>query len=71
MKFIKYSLLGLVVFLLAACTKDFEEINTNPNAPVDVQPSLLLRKVLFDSVCKTVFIMDIMGVIPLPAANAT
>ena len=48
MKFIKYSMLGLCIFLMAACTKDFEEINTNPNAPVDVQPSLLLRKVLFD-----------------------
>ncbi len=41
----------LVLFLLGttlSCTKDFQEINTNPNAPVDVQPSLLFRKVLFD-----------------------
>jgi len=31
-----------------ACTEDFQEINTNPNAPVDVQPSLLLRQVQWD-----------------------
>jgi len=45
-----YSLLLLTILagLLPACTDRFEEINTNPNAPVDVQPSLLLRKVLFD-----------------------
>ncbi len=34
--------------MVSACTKDFETINTNTNAPVDVQPDLLLRKVLFD-----------------------
>ena len=33
---------------LSSCTKDFEEINTNPNAPVKVQPSLLLRQVIYD-----------------------
>ena len=38
----------LVIIIISSCTKDFEEINTNPNAPVDVQPELLLRKVLFD-----------------------
>lgn len=31
-----------------SCTKDFEEINTNPNSPVTVQPSLLLRQVIYD-----------------------
>lgn len=30
------------------CTKDFEDINTNPNAPSSVQPSLLLRQVIYD-----------------------
>jgi hypothetical protein len=40
-------LVAMLGFFLS-CTKDFKEINTNPNAPVDVQPSLLLRKVLFD-----------------------
>ena len=28
--------------------EDFKEINTNPNAPVSVQPSLLLRQVIYD-----------------------
>ncbi|KAA9327260.1 SusD/RagB family nutrient-binding outer membrane lipoprotein [Hymenobacter busanensis] len=41
-------LLAALVGLLPACTDNFEEINTNPNAPVDVQPSLLLRKIIFD-----------------------
>ncbi|MDB2462944.1 SusD/RagB family nutrient-binding outer membrane lipoprotein [Algibacter sp.] len=31
-----------------SCTKDFETINTNPNAPVSVQPSLLLRQVIYN-----------------------
>jgi len=38
----------IIFFFFSSCTKDFEEINTNPNAPVDVQPSLLLRHILFD-----------------------
>jgi hypothetical protein len=37
--------LFLVIF---SCTKDFQEINTNPNQPVAVQPSLLLRQVIYD-----------------------
>ena len=45
---IKYIItLGFTLCFLS-CTKDFESINTNPNAPVDVQASLLLRQVLFD-----------------------
>jgi len=39
--------IGLILLTLS-CTKDFEEINTNPNAPVSVQPSLLLRQVIYD-----------------------
>ena len=40
---------SLVCLLFASgCTKDFEEINTNPNAPNSVQPSLLLRQVIYD-----------------------
>ena len=31
-----------------SCTKDFTEINTNPNAPLGVQPSLLLRQVIYN-----------------------
>lgn len=41
-----FTILSLVC--LFGCTKDFEEINTNPNAPVSVQPSLLLRQVIYD-----------------------
>lgn len=46
------SILLLVVFLslITSCDKDFSEINTNPNAPVEVQPDLLLRKVIYDFV---------------------
>jgi hypothetical protein len=40
-------LLGVLISL-SACTSDFEEINTNPNAPIEVQPSLLLRQVIYD-----------------------
>lgn len=41
-----YSL--IVLLIVISCTQDFEEINTNPNAPVIVQPSLLLRQVIYD-----------------------
>ncbi len=41
-------LIFVFVFALSSCTKDFEEINTNPNQPVSVQPSLLLRQVIYD-----------------------
>jgi hypothetical protein len=47
MKKIIYTI-AIFVFTIASCTKDFEEINTNPNAPVAVQPSLLLRQVIYD-----------------------
>tara|TARA_R110002012_G_scaffold263456_2_gene446502 strand:- start:166802 stop:168262 length:1461 start_codon:yes stop_codon:yes gene_type:complete len=36
------------ILAILSCTKDFEEINTNPNAPVSIQPSLLLRQVIYD-----------------------
>ncbi len=41
-----FSILSLV--LTTSCTKDFQNINTNPNAPVSVQPSLLLRQVIYN-----------------------
>jgi hypothetical protein len=45
----KTACLGLFISLiLLSCTKDFEKINTNPNAPVSIQPSLLLRQVIYD-----------------------
>lgn len=42
------SLMLLLFVSLSSCTKDFEEINTNTNSPVSVQPSLLLRQVIYD-----------------------
>lgn len=48
MKRLTYTLLLTLLGFLQSCTDGFKEINTNPNAPVDVQPALLLRKVLFD-----------------------
>ncbi len=44
----KYIYILLSLTLYVSCTADFEEINTNPNAPVAVQPSLLLRQVIYD-----------------------
>lgn len=41
-------IIAFFAITLASCTKDFEEINTNPNAPVTVQPSLLLRQVIYN-----------------------
>ncbi len=44
----RVSFLFLFVFgLCLACTEDFEEINTNQNAPSSVQNELLLRQVLY------------------------
>lgn len=37
-----------VLTITTSCTKDFEEINTNTNAPKSVQPSLLLRQVIYN-----------------------
>lgn len=48
MKKINYIITAFSVLMLSACTKDFEEINTNPNAPIDAQPSLLLRQVIYN-----------------------
>ena len=39
----------VLTIALVACKKDFEEINTNENAPVDAQPSLLLRQVIYNT----------------------
>ncbi len=40
----------LMVFLLSACTKDFEEINTNTNAPTENNPATLLPSVIFEPI---------------------
>jgi hypothetical protein len=37
----------LVLLILLGCTADFEQINTNENAPSQVQNELLLRQVLY------------------------
>ncbi|MCG1036129.1 SusD/RagB family nutrient-binding outer membrane lipoprotein [Polaribacter sargassicola] len=47
MKKIIYTL-AIFAFTIASCTKDFEELNTNINEPVAVQPNLLLRQVIYD-----------------------
>ena len=44
----KISFLCLVALSTIACKKDFEEINTNPNAPTAVEPEFLLRQVSYD-----------------------
>ncbi|PKG49984.1 SusD/RagB family nutrient-binding outer membrane lipoprotein [Olleya sp. 1-3] len=48
MKNTLYLLSFFALVLTTSCTKDFEAINTNPNAPNTVQPSLLLRQVIYD-----------------------
>lgn len=45
--FIRFSILILILHAIS-CTQDFENINTNPTTPVDVQPDHLWRKVLYD-----------------------
>jgi hypothetical protein len=48
MKKIIYIIALVVLTISSSCTKDFEEINTNSNAPKSVQPSLLLRQVIYN-----------------------
>lgn len=36
-----------IILTLTTCTKDFEAINTNENAPAEVQPELLFRQVIY------------------------
>ncbi|GAL75297.1 hypothetical protein JCM19275_458 [Nonlabens ulvanivorans] len=43
-----YFLITFISIGITSCTADFEEINTNSNAPVTVQPSLLLRQVIYN-----------------------
>ena len=38
----------VLALLLGGCATGFEEINTNPNAPIQVQPELLLRQVIYN-----------------------
>lgn len=48
MKNIRHYLFVAMLLGSVACTEDFTDINTNPNAPITVQPSLLLRQVIWD-----------------------
>ncbi len=43
----KNLLYSFSLLLVLGCTKDFEEVNTNQNAPSTVQSELLLRQVLY------------------------
>jgi len=47
MKNILY-ILTILSLITTSCAGDLEAINTNPNAPVSVQPSLLLRQVIYN-----------------------
>ncbi|MDO8317257.1 MAG: SusD/RagB family nutrient-binding outer membrane lipoprotein [Flavobacterium sp.] len=44
---IKYGLLLLVILLIASCTKDFEEINTDPNRPKEITPGVMLGQLQY------------------------
>ncbi len=48
MKNINTIILAYLIMVSISCKKDFKEINTNPNAPSEVQPSLLLRQVIYN-----------------------
>lgn len=48
MQFRKYIIILAALFTVTACKKDFDKINTNPNAPINAEPELLLRQVLYD-----------------------
>ena len=52
MKFLSHKLILALalIFMVQACTRDFEEINDNPNFPTvdEANPALLLSKILFE-----------------------
>lgn len=48
MKTIKILYSSVILIVILGCTNDFESTNTNPNAPSAVQPSLLLRQVIYN-----------------------
>lgn len=50
MKLIKIFSCLLMITLLSACTKDFEEINTNRNAPTENNPATLLPSIIFEPI---------------------
>jgi hypothetical protein len=44
---IKYIFLAAVVFFAASCTKNFEEINTDPNRPKEITPGVMLGQLQY------------------------
>lgn len=44
---INYSFLFLFVLLISSCTKDFEEINTDPNRPKQITPGVMLGQMQY------------------------
>lgn len=48
MNYIKYLIPVILTCTAIGCTEGFKAINTNPNAPVEIQPGLLLRQVIYD-----------------------
>ena len=44
-----YITLVIIAIAITSCTDNFTDINTNPNSPVDVEPGLLLRNILWES----------------------
>ena len=49
MKHLKIKLLAILTscILLASCTKDFKEVNTNPNTLPETKPELLLESAIY------------------------
>jgi hypothetical protein len=45
---IQLYIIFLLVIGFSSCKKDFEFINENPNFPIEVEPNLLLRQVIYD-----------------------
>ncbi|MBX2840295.1 MAG: SusD/RagB family nutrient-binding outer membrane lipoprotein [Flammeovirgaceae bacterium] len=43
----KILLISWIIVFFGACTSEFEEINTNPNIPINVTPDLLLSQVIY------------------------
>lgn len=54
MKNLKIFLLTMTVLMMAGCTDDFEEINSNPNEPEAVTPNLLLPTVISNTMNQVV-----------------
>lgn len=46
---LKYILSLSLLLVFSACTKDFEEINTNPNVPEVVNPQFLLTNIIWNA----------------------